>query len=124
MIPSAENSINDYIDVMERTGFYREGAPTPGVIDARLLRAHGDHQQMDWQFKYNAVIDPEKINATAIYELSGSPCIYFTHFAQEEPDEAQLARLHRLAWNHGLAPMLWVVTPTTVRLYNCYSKPT
>ena len=111
-----------YQRVMEETGFYRNGVPTPGVIEAESLR--NDNQQLEKRIKYSAVIDPEQINATAVFELSGSPCIYFTQLDQSDPDPRKLANLHRLCWNHGLAPMLWVVTPTSVRLYNCYSAPT
>ena len=111
-----------YQRVMEEAGFYRNGVPTSGVIEAETLR--NDNQQLEKRIKYSAVIDPEQINATAVFELSGSPCIYFTQLDQSDPDPKELARLHKLSWNHGLAPMLWVVTPTSVRLYNCYSEPT
>lgn len=111
-----------YQRVMQETGFYRNGVPTSGVIEAETLR--NDKQQLEKRIKYSAVIDPSQINATAVFELSGSPCIYFTQLDQSEPDPRELARLHKLSWNHGLAPMLWVVTPTNVRLYNCYSLPT
>lgn len=111
-----------YQRVMEEAGFYRNGVPTSGVIEAECLT--NDSQQLEKRIKYSAVIDPNQINATAIFELSGSPCIYFTQLDQSDPDPRELARLHKLSWNHGLAPMLWVVTPTNVRLYNCYSEPT
>jgi hypothetical protein len=107
---------------MEEAGFYRNGVPTLGVIEAESLS--NDNQQLEKRIKYSAVIDPDQINATAVFELSGSPCIYFTQLDQSDPDPRELARLHKLSWNHGLAPMLWVVTPTNVRLYNCYSEPT
>ncbi len=119
---STSTTDNLYQRVMEVSGFYRNGLPTSGVITADSLRQ--DKQQLEKRIKYSAVIDPSQINATAIFELSGSPCIYFTQLAQSEPDPTELARLHKLSWNHGLAPMLWVVTPTSIRLYNCYSKPT
>ena len=108
------------MQVMEATGFYRNGVPTSGVCDTLSLRE--DLQQLEKRIKYNAVIN--QLNATAIYELSGSPCIYFTQLSEADPDPKELADLHKLAWNHGLAPMLWVITPTKVLLYNCYSQPT
>ena len=111
-----------YLQVMEATGFYRNGIPTSGVIPAASLRSNP--QQLDKRIKYSAVINPEQLNATAIFELSGSPCIYFTQLQESDPEPQELARLHQLSWNHGLAPMLWVVTPTKVLLYNCYSQPT
>ncbi|MDY7006484.1 MAG: N-6 DNA methylase [Cyanobacteriota bacterium] len=112
---------NSYLEVMKATGFYQNGAPTSGVIEATELRDNSQH--LDKRIKYRTVIDPEQLNATAVFELSGSPCIYFTQLEQSDPNPQELARLHQLSWNHGLAPMLWVVTPTKVLLYNCYSKP-
>lgn len=116
------NVTKAYIETMERTGFYRNGRPTPGVIEAATLREN-DNGLLDKRIKYNTVIDTTKLNATAIFELSGSACIYFTSLSQTEPDPAELARLRKMAWNQGLAPILWVITPTKVLLYNCYSKP-
>ncbi len=110
-----------YKEMMEHTGFYREGRPTDGVIEATTLRDNSNGM-LDKRIKYNAVIDSTKLNANAIFELSGSPCIYFTSLSQSEPDPAELAQLHKTAWNQGLAPMLWISTPTRILLYNCYSK--
>lgn len=112
-----------YKEMMERAGFYRDGRPTTGVIETEALRRNS-RDLLDKRIKYNAVIDSTKINADAIFELSGSPCIYFTRLSQAEPDPAELANLRKMAWNHGLAPMLWIITPTQVYLYNCYAKPT
>lgn len=109
-----------YQQVMEHTGFYRHGEPTPGVIDAKSLRAEN---QIDKIIKYSTVINENKINARSIFELSGSPCIYFTQLNESYPSGAEIHRLQKLAWNHGLAPMLWIVTPAQILIYNCYSKP-
>lgn len=105
---------------MEATGFYRNGMPTSGVSETSSLVKN--NQQLEKRIKYNAVI--KQLNATAIYELSGFPCIYFTQLSEANPNPQKLADLHKLAWNQGLAPMLWVITPTKVLLYNCYSQPT
>lgn len=109
-----------YQQVMEQAGFYRDGKPTAGVVEASELLA--DSSQIDKRIKYGAVIDADKLGATAIFELSGSPCIYFKRL-DSDPTPRALANLHKTAWNQGLAPLLWVVTPTQVRIYNCYSRP-
>jgi len=101
---------------METTGFYRNGMPTPGVFSIESLE-----NNLEKSIKYHIAI--EELKVTAIYELSGSPCIYFKHFDQVEPNPQDLVDLHKLAWNNGFAPLLWVITPTTVQLYNCFSKP-
>src|SRR5579871_2239285 len=96
-----------YLRVMEETGFYSHAKPTEGVIESRSLRGQArTADQIDKSIKYGAVID--ELKATAIFELSGAPCIYFAELAQPDPDPATLARLHSTAWNHGLAPVLWV----------------
>ncbi|MBU7586640.1 MAG: N-6 DNA methylase [Nostoc sp. TH1S01] len=118
---SSNLAVNEiYQRVMAHTGFYRDGVPTTGVTEAEDIR--NNNQYLEKRIKYSAVIDTEQINSTAIYELSGSPCIYFTQL--DEPNPRKLAKLHKLSWNHGLAPMLWVITPDEVLLYNCYSQPT
>ena len=57
-----------------------------------------------------------------IYELNGSPCIYFKSVGAE-PSPQQLATWHRAAWNHGLARMLWICTPTHIRVFNAFAPP-
>lgn len=110
-----------YKEMMESAGFYRDGSPTEGIIEATTLREN-HNGLLDKRIKYSAVIDSTKLNASAIFELSGSPCIYFTNLSQSEPDPTEIARLHRTAWNQGMSPMLWISTPTKVLLYNCYSE--
>ncbi len=105
---------------MEQAGFYRHGKPVPGLFRADDLSTP---QNADRRFKYDAVIEETKLNASAIFELSGSPCIYFKRLDQAEPTTQEINRIHKLAWNQGLAPLLWVVTPTRVLLYNAYAKP-
>lgn len=104
--------------VMEETGFFRGGRPTPHVKLIADLKS-----KVDTSSKFRAVIDPGQIGADAIYETAGAPCVYFKHLAHDVPDQTVLAPLHRLAWNQGLSPMLWVSTPSKILLYNCYSKP-
>ncbi|MBL8208047.1 MAG: hypothetical protein JNM09_27690, partial [Blastocatellia bacterium] len=105
---------------MEQTGFYHNGRATTELIEAKELFSQN---QIEKKIKYQAVIDQEKLGASAIFELSGSPCIYFKRLDQSEPTADELTAIHKIAWNQGLAPMLWVVTPSKVLLYNCYSKP-
>jgi type I restriction-modification system DNA methylase subunit len=108
--------------VMEETGFYRHDKPAPDVIEASTLLGR-DPRFLDKYVKYKAFVDRTKLHATAIYELSGSPCIYFTSLSQSDPDPRELIQLRKMAWNQGLA-ILWIVTPTKVLLYNSYAKPT
>lgn len=38
-------------------------------------------------------------------------------------DTAEAAKLHHLSWNMGEAPLLFVVTPTELKIYNNYKTP-
>ena len=111
-----------FLDVMDATGFYRNGKPTPGVTtsDALVSTSPTSAEKIA---KYKSVLDEKKIGATAIYELSGSPCIYFKTLAEDNPPSDLLNDLHKTAWNQGLAPLMWVVTPTQIRIFNSYAKP-
>lgn len=68
-----------------------------------------------------------KIGADAVFvqhlPATGSciPLIYFRRL--EEPDPLKIAELHKLAWNMGQAPLLFVVLPGEVRIYTSYESP-
>ncbi|MBD5503768.1 MAG: hypothetical protein HDR09_08520 [Lachnospiraceae bacterium] len=70
----------------------------------------------------------EKIGIDAVYFLRDTegiakiPTIYFSYL--EEYNSQAIAELHRLAWNMGEAPLLFVVTPDQLLIYNNYELPT
>lgn len=69
----------------------------------------------------------EKIGANAVYflrDIDGNakiPLIYFSIIQKHEPQK--IAELHRLAWNLGEAPLLFIVTPDELLIYNNYVAP-
>lgn len=69
----------------------------------------------------------KKIGVDAAYYLRDSdgkpriPVVYFSALSQEDP--ARIARLHQRAWNAGDAPLLFVVTPDSLLIYNAYAEP-
>ena len=69
----------------------------------------------------------EKLGVDAIYFLRNAdgvpqiPLIYFA--AIDRYDADTIAELHRLAWNLGDAPLLFVVTPENLLIYNNYAAP-
>lgn len=69
----------------------------------------------------------EKIGIDAVYFLRDAngiakvPLIYFSVI--EKYDAKQVAELHRLSWNLGEAPLLFVVTPDEILIYNNYEAP-
>ena len=69
----------------------------------------------------------EKIGIDAVYFLRDSdgvakiPLIYFS--ALDKYDSEKIAQLHRLSWNMGEAPLLFIVTPDELRVFNNYESP-
>lgn len=68
-----------------------------------------------------------KIGLDAVYYLRDSdgvpriPLIYFK--AMDTYDSERIAELHRLAWNTGEAPLLFIVLPDQLLIYNNYELP-
>jgi len=115
-----------YIRQLEHLGFYVDGRPAAGTLDADVLRnarkSQADAQHIDRSFKYGSVLDETKLGVTDVYELDGSPCIYFKSVGNE-PSAERIAQWHKAAWNHGLARMLWVCTPTQICVFNAFAPP-
>ncbi len=122
-----------YTRVLECAGFYRNGRPLEGAVwSAENLHTSVDCsvEQIDRAFKYQALLQREerngRIGVSDIFELTQSPCIYFKCL-NAEPAAAELtAKLlnwQQAVWNDGRAPMLWVVTPTQIRILNAYVRP-
>lgn len=69
----------------------------------------------------------EKIKIDAVYFLRDAngiakvPLIYFSVI--QKYDAQKVAELHRLSWNLGEAPLLFVVTPDEILIYNNYKAP-
>lgn len=69
----------------------------------------------------------EKLNIDAVYFLRDSdgtpktPLVYFS--AMDTYDAEKIAQLHRLSWNMGEAPLLFVVLPDKLLIYNNYVSP-
>jgi len=69
----------------------------------------------------------EKLGIDAIFFLKPAlegpsiPLIYFRKLESRNPYE--IAELHKLAWNMGQAPLLFVVLPDVVLVYSTYEPP-
>ena len=69
----------------------------------------------------------EKLKIDAVYFLrdsDGTPKIPMIYFAAIDAYDAErIAELHRLAWNSGEAPLLFIVLPDQLLIYNNYEIP-
>jgi hypothetical protein len=48
--------------------------------------------------------------------------VYFK-FEPEPPNNELVGKWRREIWNEGFAPLLWVVSPTRIDLYNGFGRP-
>ncbi len=105
------NGIFEYLDINPDNGLAHEDGINNMTPFQRLF--------------YNQV--HEKIGIDAVYFLRDSngiakiPLIYFSVIKKYDPEK--VAELHRLSWNLGEAPLLFVVTPDEILIYNNYKEP-
>ena len=55
------------------------------------------------------------------YSVQNVPVIYFSRLSDADPN--RLWQLHRDVWNYSKAPLLYVVLPQEIHIYNSYAKP-
>ncbi len=63
----------------------------------------------------------EKLQIDAMYFVGNSPIVYFKRF--EVYDEKAIAEFHRKVWNQSQAPLVFVIMPDDIRVYNGYEAP-
>ncbi|WP_427308945.1 HsdM family class I SAM-dependent methyltransferase [Cupriavidus sp. H39] len=63
------------------------------------------------------------LRADAVFSAHRAPAAIFKDAGNTVPTDSEIAGWHEAAWNIGVAPLLWIITPTDVRLYDCYSSP-
>lgn len=92
-----------------------------GKAAAGLVRS-GD----DVEARLRTVLSNNRVGlqAEAVFSAQRVPTAIFKDAGDKAPSEQQIAQWHEAAWNVGVAPLLWIITPTDVRLYDCYASPT
>lgn len=93
--------------ILEATGYLQDGEPAPGV---RL----GDEARRD---RRGRSFVPD-----AVWRSASSLTVYFK-YRENEFGDAEVEHWRREIWNEGFAPLLWVVSPQRVELYNGFSRP-
>jgi len=63
----------------------------------------------------------QNIPIDAIYFSGENPFIYFRQLSSFDPTE--VSKLHRKIWNEGRTPLLAIITPQEIRLYDCFDTP-
>lgn len=117
------SNTNEYTTLMNDLGYQKPG-PNYGLVSGDKLRqklSAGDGLD-DRRFRYAAILNENKLGVTDVFEINGTPCIYMKSLAAD-PSINEIRHWHRTAWNHGLGRMLWIITPTRVRILNAFEPP-
>lgn len=90
------------------------GAPALG------LRVAGQDTQPDLR----SLLETSRIGlrADAVFVDHNRPVSIFKDAGIKAPNDREVREWHETAWNIGVAPLLWVITPTEIRLYDCYKS--
>ena len=93
--------------VLEATGYLPEGQPAPGVLlgdDARRMRRR------------------RSFFPDALWRGPTALTVYFK-FEAERPADETVSAWRREVWNEGFAPLLWIISPNQIDLYNGFGRP-
>ena len=102
--------------VLEATGYLRpSGQSAPGLT----LADDEGSARLRTVFKNDRV----GLNADAVFCAQNVPTSIFKDASDELPSNENVRNWHEAAWNISVAPLLWVITPTHVKLYDCYASP-
>lgn len=109
-----------FLDVLGSAGFLRNGAPVEGMIRP------GAQLGLDASAgRYAFLFDRDRfpLAIEGIFKASGAPVVLFVDASAAELDEDAAVTWHRVAWNVGLAPLLWVNLLGRVLILNSYLRP-
>ena len=89
-----------------------------------LVESDSDAKDESQRYIFKQV--SEKLGMDAVFFLrtedgQSIPLIYFHKL--ESKDHAVIAKLHKQVWNMGQAPLLFIILPDVVLIYNAYEQP-
>jgi hypothetical protein len=93
--------------VLAATGYLPDGQPAPGLRlgeDARNARRG------------------HSFSPDAVWRSPSSLSVYFK-FEETQPTDSLVSLWRREIWNEGFAPLLWVISPERIALYNGFGTP-
>ena len=95
-------------EVLEATGYLVNGQPAPGV--------HLGDEAKDMYYR------GREFFPDALWRGDSALTVYFK-LTHEDPSDDEVAKWRQEIWNQGFAPLLWVVSPDRINLYNCFGTP-
>lgn len=114
------NLSRGFRDLLSKTGYWLNDNPTEGLVVPGHPSSPPDIERFD------SIFSPSRssLAASALFRARGAPLVVFKDaMGRPEPTDGELDNWHAVSWNAGIAPILWVSTPSRVILYNGYSPP-
>ncbi len=62
----------------------------------------------------------KSVSYDAIYNVNNKPLIIFKYFKSQEDIENKIYNIHKDIWNFGETPILFIVLPHEIRIYNAF----
>ena len=109
-----------------KSAIFEEVLQATGYLNSSGRKAPGFRMADDQDAaNLRAVFKNERVglNADAVFSAQNIPTSIFKDVGDALPSEENIRDWHEAAWNISIAPLLWIITPTDVRLYNCYASP-
>ena len=102
-------------NVLEATGYLSNGVPAASTVTVAGVdsRTRLPSFEPDAWWRSNADSNP--------WRGSADLKVYFKFV--EEPAAAPVAEWQKVIWNQGFCPLLWVVSPERIELYNGFGRP-
>ena len=102
--------------VLEATGYLADGQPAHGVLLGK--KARDLHRTKE--FVPDALWRSD--DSALKWRDDSALTVYFKH-EKKAPSDRQVAVWRREIWNRGFAPLLWVVSPEKIDVYNGFGRP-
>ena len=106
----------DLRGVLEATGYLADGRPAHGVLLGK--KARDLHRTKE--FVPDALWRSD--DSALKWRDDSALTVYFKH-ERKAPSDHQVAVWRREIWNRGFAPLLWVVSPEKIDVYNGFGRP-
>jgi len=94
-------------DVLEATGYLIDGKPADGVLLGQAAR----------DSRRGRTFAPD-----ASWKGPSALKVYFK-FAEDMPSEDEVGTWRKEIWNEGFSPLLWVISPQRIDVYNGFGRP-
>ena len=102
-------------DVLEATGYLSSGQPAADSV------AVGESHPHEWVPSFSPDAWWRSTTESGLWRGDVDLKVYFKFV--EEPAKAPLDEWHKELWNQGFSPLLWIVSPKRIDLYNGFGEP-